>query len=248
MSASRAASVAARLLALGKRLSADCSRLEFGPPVTHVYDPLVYAAEPHRRYVRRYADGPKRVLFVGMNPGPFGMAQTGVPFGEIAAVRDWLGITGRVGKPPEEAPKRPVLGFGCPRSEVSGRRLWALFRERFGEAEAFFADHFVLNYCPLMFIAGAGGSCRNLTPDKLPPQERGPLLECCDRHLTGVLDALEIRIAVGIGKFAAERLRDCAPQDLRIATMPHPSPANPAANSGYAKLASEALRKEKIWA
>ena len=34
----------------------------------------------------------KRVVFLGMNPGPFGMAQVGVPFGEVAAVRDWLRI------------------------------------------------------------------------------------------------------------------------------------------------------------
>uniref|UniRef100_A0A669QQ87 Single-strand-selective monofunctional uracil-DNA glycosylase 1 n=1 Tax=Phasianus colchicus TaxID=9054 RepID=A0A669QQ87_PHACC len=50
----------------------------FGAPVSHVYSPLDYAWEPHRDFVRRYCRGPKRVLFLGMNPGPFGMAQTGV--------------------------------------------------------------------------------------------------------------------------------------------------------------------------
>ena len=81
-----------------------------------------------------------------MNPGPFGMVQTGVPLGEIAAVRDWMGIEATVEKPATENPKRPIEGFACTRSEVSGRRLWGLFAERFGTAEAFFTDHFVANY------------------------------------------------------------------------------------------------------
>ena len=64
----------------------------------------------------------KKVVFLGMNPGPFGMAQTGVPFGEIPAVRDWMGLRGKVGKPDLEHAKRPVEGLDCQKSEVSGRR------------------------------------------------------------------------------------------------------------------------------
>jgi hypothetical protein len=74
-----------------ERVTADLVQalkgLRFGPPVSHVYHPLIYAAEPHRRYLRLYGDRPKEVVLVGMNPGPWGMAQTGVPFGEIGAVR-----------------------------------------------------------------------------------------------------------------------------------------------------------------
>lgn len=66
--------------------------LRFGPPVSHVYNPLIYAAGPHRQYLQLYGARPKEVVLVGMNPGPWGMAQTGVPFGEISAVRDWMGI------------------------------------------------------------------------------------------------------------------------------------------------------------
>jgi len=105
-----------------------------------------------------------------MNPGPFGMAQIGVPFGEIASARDWLGLEGPVGQPRTVNPKRPVEGFACARSEVSGQRLWGLFRARFGAPEAFFAEHFVANYCPLVFFEGG----RNLTPDKLPMAEHAP--------------------------------------------------------------------------
>src|SRR6185369_4193405 len=136
--------------------------LRFGAPVTHVYNPLTYAWAAHREYLRRYGRGSKRVLFFGMNPGPFGMAQTGVPFGEVAAVRDWLKIDAPIGRPEVEHPKRPVHGFACKRSEVSGKRLWGLFAERFGTPEAFFAEHFVANYCPLVFCETSG--C-NRTPD-----------------------------------------------------------------------------------
>ena len=138
--------------------------LEFAPPVTHVYNPLVYAWELHAAYIRLAGAGHKRVVFLGMNPGPFGMAQTGVPFGEIPAVRDWMRLHGTVGKPPEEHPKRPVTGLACTRSEVSGARLWGAVADRFGRPEAFFRDHFVANYCPLVFMEASG---RNRTPDKL---------------------------------------------------------------------------------
>ncbi|MCL1859942.1 MAG: single-stranded DNA-binding protein, partial [Proteobacteria bacterium] len=78
---------AAALIAAARELSATLGKMRFAPPVTHVYNPLDYAWNVHERYLRRYGDGRKRVVFLGMNPGPFGMAQTGVPFGEVAAVR-----------------------------------------------------------------------------------------------------------------------------------------------------------------
>jgi single-strand selective monofunctional uracil DNA glycosylase len=154
------------------RLRAAVTKLRFAAPVTHVYNPINYAWAAHELYLRRYANGRKRVLFLGMNPGPFGMVQTGVPFGQIAAVRDWLGIEAKIGKPPNEHPKRHVTGFACRRSEISGERLWGLFAKRFGSAENFFDEHLVINYCPLAFLESSG---RNRTPDKLPPHESGKL-------------------------------------------------------------------------
>src|SRR3989440_9581407 len=99
------------LLPSARRLRDAVDRLTFGPPVTHVYNPLTYAWRAHELYLRRYGDSTKRVIFLGMNPGPFGMAQTGIPFGQVAAVRDWLGIFSKIDKPRKENPKRPVLGF-----------------------------------------------------------------------------------------------------------------------------------------
>ncbi len=214
--------------------------LRFGPPVAVVYNPLVYAGEPHRLYWDRYGRPPKQVLLVGMNPGPWGMAQTGVPFGEVRAVRDWMGIEAPVGRPDPEHPARPVLGFSCPRSEVSGRRLWGWARERFGSAEAFFARFFVANYCPLLFLEAGG---RNRTPDKLPAAARAALFEACDRALRRIVEYLEPELVCGVGGFAAERVRTAlAGTGVRVGRLTHPSPANPRANRGWVRIAEEELR------
>ncbi|MCZ6465094.1 MAG: single-stranded DNA-binding protein [Proteobacteria bacterium] len=214
--------------------------LHFGAPVTHVYNPLDYAGRTHRLFLRRFADSPKRVVFLGMNPGPFGMAQTGVPFGDVEMTRGWLGIEGAVKKPAREHPKRPVLGFDCPRGEVSGTRLWGAVAEHFGRPERFFARHFVANYCPLVFMEESG---RNRTPDKLPAAERDPLFAACDRHLQRLVRILEPTWVVGVGEFAAARARAAlGDRGPRIASILHPSPANPRANRGWAQEAWRQLR------
>lgn len=227
------------LLRITDRLSDDLAHLHFGPPVSHVYNPLVYARDCMREYLERYGAPPKEVLLVGMNPGPFGMAQTGVPFGEIAMVRDWLRIKVPVGRPAVEHPKRPVQGFDCPRSEVSGARVWGWARDTFGDAERFFTRFLVVNYCPLLFMEAGG---RNRTPDQLPAAERAPLLAACDRALRETAVVVRPRWAIGVGRFAEARLRQALQgMDVRIASVPHPSPANPQANRGWAPLMTRAL-------
>lgn len=225
---------AASLIEISRALAKRVEPLKFAAPVACTYNPLRYAREPHERYLERYgATAPREVLLVGMNPGPFGMVQTGVPFGDVAMVRDWLGISGRVEAPAQVHPKRPVLGFDCPRSEVSGSRVWGWARDRFGSPERFFERFFIANYCPLAFVEESG---RNRPPDKLPVAERKQLFAACDEALRGIVAALEPDIVIGIGGFAEKRaiaaLGDNAP---RIACILHPSPANPAANRGWAE-------------
>jgi len=218
--------------------------LRFGPPVAHVYNPLEYAREPHERYLERYGRGRKEAVFLGMNPGPFGMAQTGVPFGEVGVVRGWLKIEGKVGKPAVEHPKRPVLGFDCPRSEVSGSRIWGWIRETFGTPERFFERFFVANYCPLVFMEASG---RNLTPDKLPRAEREPLFAACDRALRRMMEIWRPDWVIGVGAFAEARAREAlAGTGISVGRILHPSPASPLANSGWAESVEAALREMGI--
>ncbi len=220
--------------------------MKFAAPVTHVYHPLDYAWKAHEEYLHRFGHGPKRVLFLGMNPGPFGMTQTGVPFGEIAAVRDWLKISAPIASPAVAHPKRPVLGYQCPRSEVSGRRLWKLFSDRFGAPEIFFAEHFVVNYCPLAFLSASGA---NLTPDKLARAERARLTAICDAHLRRVVEILQPEWIVGIGAFARERGEAMAVGTvIRVGQILHPSPASPKANRGdWTKMAAAELVALGVW-
>lgn len=224
-------------------LSRDVGELRFSKPVAFVYNPLDYAWPPFETYLERFA-ARGRVVLVGMNPGPWGMAQTGVPFGEVAAVRDWMRIEGEIGKPGREHPKRPVDGLACARSEVSGGRLWRWAQGRFASPEAFFARFLVLNYCPLLFLEEGG---RNLTPDRIRLAEREPLLEHCDAALAGALELLDPERVVGIGKFATACCRRVLADTGRdVGTVLHPSPASPAANRGWAEQAERQLRKQGV--
>lgn len=238
-------SIDEQLIAAAQRLAEAADALSFGEPVTHVYNPLLYARAPHERYLHLHGNSRKQVIFMGMNPGPFGMAQTGVPFGEIEHVRDWMGVEAAVEKPANEHPKRPVDGFDCARSEVSGRRLWGAFKERFGPAEAFFADHFVVNYCPLVFMEASG---KNRTPDKMNATETAPLYHVCDQHLREVVGILKPEWMVGVGAFADARAKGAlADFDLQFGRILHPSPASPAANRGWAEQATKQLIDLGIW-
>jgi single-strand selective monofunctional uracil DNA glycosylase len=235
------------LIIATQRLRDAVDKLKFGPPVTHVYNPLDYAWRAHELYLRRYATTPKRVIFLGMNPGPFGMAQTGIPFGQIPAVRDWMGIQAKIDKPKHEHPKRPVTGFDCKRSEVSGERLWGLFAKRFGTADKFFRDHIVMNYCPLAFLEESG---RNRTPDKLAPRESAKLFAACDEHLREAVRILEPEWLIGVGDFAMKRALSVFLEfqpPVRLGQILHPSPACPASNDNWAGKVTRQLQQLGIW-
>ena len=235
------------LLDAARTLSDELAELEFPPPIAHVYDPHRYAWAPYEQYITRYGQPPKRVVLLGMNPGPFGMMQTGVPFGEVAAVRDWMGIRAKVETPADEHAKRSIQGFDCPRSEVSGRRLWGWAAHRFGTAERFFTDWFVLNYCPLALLEASG---RNFTPDKLPATLLAKLYAACDRHFATALQILRPQWAIGIGAFAEKRIRAVLQgnsldselaRGVHAGCILHPSPASPLANRGWAEAAEKQL-------
>jgi single-strand selective monofunctional uracil DNA glycosylase len=229
------------LVQIAGKLGQEVDRLRFAPPVTHVYNPLGYAWEAHRQYLERYGGRPKEVLFLGMNPGPWGMVQTGVPFGEVGAVRDWLRIDAVIERPASEHPKRKVEGLACTRSEVSGARLWGWAREVFGAPERFFDRFFIANYCPLAFLEESG---RNRTPDKLPAAERGPLLATCDHALRRTVEHLQPKLVIGVGGFAEGRARVAlADTEVAIGRILHPSPASPAANRGWSERATLEVRE-----
>lgn len=231
------------LVEVARRLRDDCEALRFGPPVAYVYNPLVYAWAPYESYLRRYARPKPEVVLVGMNPGPFGMLQTGVPFGDVGMVRDWLGIGGEVTAPPRVHPKRPVEGFAVRRGEVSGRRVWGWARERFGTPARFCGHFFVTNYCPLGFFDESGA---NLTPDKFRGEMQAALYAACDRALSDMLELLQPGRVIGIGRFAEQRAALVAGGRFAVSGVTHPSPANPKAHGGWDRLMDAALAEHGI--
>lgn len=237
------------IIAAAKLLRDTVNEMTFTNPTAYVYNPLDYAWSAHERYLKLYATGKKRVLMLGMNPGPFGMAQTGVPFGEINAVTDFLNINAKnatVGKPPVEHPKRIVDGFACEKSEVSGRRLWSLFAEKYQTPKAFFKEHFITNYCPLVFMED---SSRNRTPDKLPVAEAAPLFEACDAFLRTLVEQLKPKYVIGVGAFAEKRAMEtlAGVSNITFGRILHPSPASPLANKDWPGTATRQLHDLGIW-
>ena len=228
-----------QLIEICRELSDQVDQLNFLPPTTHVYNPLRYARNPVEQYLEKAGRRGKEVMFLGMNPGPWGMAQTGVPFGTVPMVRDWIGIEGPVERPLNEHPKRPIRGFGETREEVSGSRFWGWARDRFETAEAFFERFFVANYGPLVFMEASG---RNRTPDKLPVAEKQALFRCCDQALLRMIEALEPKRVIGVGKFAEHCARRViGGSDIPVGRILHPSPASPIANRGWAPQAEQQL-------
>ena len=227
-----------RLVEITDELAKNANQLRFANPVAYVYNPLTYARDAHIRYIKKYAKSGV-TLWVGMNPGPFGMAQTGIPFGDVTMARDFLNLKGKLGDLPAQHPKRPIDGFDCPRSEVSGTRLWGYAREQFTSPENFFKQFFVVNYCPLVFMGETG---KNITPDKLPTKERESLFSVCDLALKETVVAMKSRSVLGVGAFArgaCERALDEI--DVSVGQILHPSPASPAANRGWAEAAHKQL-------
>ena len=228
------------VLRITRKLAREVGELQFDTP-SHVYNPLAYAWPAHREYLKRYGAQRGRVLLLGMNPGPWGMTQTGVPFGDVATVRDWFGISAELsGTLPAQHPKYPILGMACHRNEGSGSRLWGWAKSRLGTPDDFFARFFVWNYCPLLFI----GNGHNLIPERLSRSEITALTPICDRAMRSVVRALAPSAVVGIGRYAERRAREVLGAGTEVLYLPHPSPANPAANREWPELAEQAL---KLW-
>jgi len=215
-------------------LVAALKALTFAPPVTHVYNPLVYARVGYDHYLSRFGSTTKKILLVGMNPGPFGMAQTGVPFGDVEKVSRWMGITASVHPPDDTHPKRPIDGFNCKRREVSGSRLWGWAEQRYGAPQHFFKQFLVINYCPMVFMEAGG---RNRTPEKLPSAEKKKLFQICDQALRHTVAVYQPQWVVGVGAFSEKRARTALKaMDVSVGRITHPSPANPRANRGWPPL------------
>ncbi|XP_047511589.1 single-strand selective monofunctional uracil DNA glycosylase [Pieris napi] len=215
--------------------------------VTHVYNPTIYARDTFEMYIRKYCNTKKKIMFFGMNPGPWGMSQTGVPFGEISSVRDWLGIEGCVGKPLEENAARPVRGFDCTRTEVSGKRFWGLFKKLCGFPEVFFETSLVYNYINQQWMNSKG--C-NITPADFKMSQMESLYNIGDLVFANVLRLYGVETVVAIGRFCLVRAQKAISQyillkNVKVIYLPHPSP-RVVNNNDWEERAISCLRNNNL--
>ncbi|XP_006564278.1 single-strand selective monofunctional uracil DNA glycosylase [Apis mellifera] len=216
--------ISEQILSVERDLVIELGKIVFHSPIEYVYSPLEYAFNIHTMYVQKYCNTIKKILFLGMNPGPWGMSQTGVPFGEISMVRDWLKICGPVGKPVKEQPNRKVTGFQCNRSEISGKRLWSLFQKLCGSPEKFFQQAYIHNYCPIALMKKNG--C-NITPAEIKGSEIQTLHSSCDKALLDIIKIIKAEIVIGIGGYAEKRAQfviQSSKLPIKVLCLPHPSP------------------------
>ena len=238
-------SISEQLKDAALRLSEDCNRgiyrIMKHKSVAHVTNPLDYAWAYHEQFIDQWSEFGATTLLLGMNPGPYGTAQTGVPFGATAMARDILHIKERdVRTPPGAHPKRPIEGLSMERQEVSGTRFWSMLSDHYGSTEAIFSNIYVVNHCPLLILGETG---RNITPVDLPKATIEPVLKACDKHLKSVVDIMAIESVIGVGNYAKKRAQSVL-NDVHIDSMWHPSPASPLANrNGGADWRANAISK-----
>ncbi|XP_076299727.1 single-strand-selective monofunctional uracil-DNA glycosylase isoform X3 [Lasioglossum baleicum] len=149
-------------------------------------------------------------------------------------------ICGPVGKPAKEQPDRKVTGFQCTRSEVSGKRLWGLFKELCGNPENFFEHAYIHNYCPIAFMDKKG---RNITPSEIKGAEIAKVHSACDKVLADIIRLLKVEILIGIGIYAEKRSQLVVQSHklpIKILCLPHPSP-RAANNKNWSEKATKKL-------
>lgn len=65
-------------LHIADELNISLEEFELPSVVECVYNPTVYARTTFEMYIRKYCNTKKSIMYFGMNPGPWGMSQTGV--------------------------------------------------------------------------------------------------------------------------------------------------------------------------
>lgn len=277
------------LIKTTRALADDLHALRCPAGVSHVYNPLRYMWPAHERflsrhYVRERESLPnvgrldlyrpagtaksRRYLILGMNPGPHGMVQTGLPFGDVVNAAAMLGYkTGDQIPAPDLAsvalhPSRPVIGLSATRREASGERLWGGLASIWGSLDAVLADCFAANYCPLAYFAD-DASGTNVTPEEFgkrtvngKPNPRydtayaAELDEVCLPYLVRVARAMRVEVILAVGRYAEVKAKIIAalcPEATRRCPSPkvvyltHPSPLATRSAGEWATMARHAL-------
>jgi len=193
-----------------------------------VINPLEYLWLQYGYYTSCYHNQYPRAMIIGMNPGPKGMSQTGIPFGSPNIIPSILPnkslfneIRDNEGSP-VSSPHRRITGPSNTTVEVSGNRLWSALIKRYGDFKSITSEIFVDNICPLLFLCGKNGS-KNLTPDKLTPSPaKIILIRLCTERLQKIYQCLgEPSNIVALGRWSHKFLEKMFPK-VRVTYILHP--------------------------
>jgi single-strand selective monofunctional uracil DNA glycosylase len=81
-----------------------------------------------------------------------------------------------------------------------------------------------------------GERATNITPDKISGKNAKELIERCDQHLRELVDIMDIKKVIGVGKYAEKRANIALKStNVEITSCWHPSPASPLANRNKGK-------------
>lgn len=210
-----------------------------------IYNPLEYCLDPFIQYLEK--GGEKRdIVFLGMNPGPFGMMQNGIPFGASNFVNNYLNIEKDFDKQKieKEHPKYKIIGKNIERQEISGTKLWGLIQSFYPDSNTFLENQIVLNYLQLAILDKEKG--KNITPDKLNKDVRTKIENICDNQLREILDILESKVLIGVGKYSYDSLLRVKKNE-KVIKINHPSPLNARYFKTWTEDTKKLLIDENIW-
>jgi single-strand selective monofunctional uracil DNA glycosylase len=175
-----------------------------------VLDPSRYGERWHAPFRRLYPPRARPLLVFGLNPGPYGMAQTGIPFTDLKRLAQGLP---RLAAELARSGERLSLPGLAPSSlqpfltrtfESSSVRVHRFLRLAHGSAERAFREVVFVNPCPLLFIDRALGE--NRTPADLPRALRAGVDEARVEVVSVAVARLRARGAIVLGRDAAAAL------------------------------------------
>lgn len=74
--------ISTKFLDLIDELNVSLEQLHLPSEIQCIYNPTVYARHTFEIFVQKYCNSKKDIMYFGMNPGPWGMSQTGVRISE----------------------------------------------------------------------------------------------------------------------------------------------------------------------
>jgi len=195
-----------------------------------VWNPALYALDIYQEYLTKFPPEPGAILALGLNPGPYGMAQTGIPFTDCRTASGALGMEMTIpGKAPDDLISRLKKANGKWRGtyERSSLGMYRFLILAWGDIKTAYRNWFVGNPCPLLFLDPERWNVTPADPRLRRMKEVGELRQ---RAVIGFSEILNPRGIVCFGKDVAKAVGEVAIRQVgpdRVVFYEHPARAVP---------------------